>query len=677
MAFLYPSFLWALTALAIPIAIHLFQLRRFKRIDFPNVRFLQAVSQQTRARKKVQHWLVLLARCLALACLVLAFAQPYVPATGSTDPTGKQAVSIHLDDSWSMDATNENSRLLDQARKAAQDAVLAYDATTEFQVVTTRATGRQQLLIGRDEALDAVGQVQAGPFSRPLSKVLARQREALARSEAPRKRALVFTDLQRTTTDPENWTDDPMVRTVLVPLPGSDQANLSVDSAWFETPVRRTGQPEALHVRIRNYGERALVDVPLRLSVNGKQRALASFAVEADTHVDTVLRFTSDQAGPQWGTVSISDQPVTFDDELFLAWTVAPAINVLLIGGADAVSDEAITSVFSADSAFRLTSAALHDVRPEQVKTADLILVNALTEAPSGVAQVVADRVRQGASLALFPNAEDGSLLNNLLAPLMAGSFGARDTASVKVDAIDLRQPFYRDVFSDIPANVDLPVVRTRYRLSTPAGSDALLRLQDGKPFLVMVTSGRGSVYLGAAPLAESGGTFTRHALFVTSLLRMAELSRPMGGLYHTIGRDGEAVLDIVPQGDVVPHLIGPDGVDRVPALRRAGISPALLLDNEDLPTGSHTVVLGTDTVQRIALNASRGESDLGAWTIDELKSVLQQRGLTTFEVLDAEGEGLSVSLTALDHGTKYWTWFVVLALIFLILEVALLRLLK
>lgn len=677
MAFLYPSFLWALTALAIPIAIHLFQLRRFKRLDFPNVRFLQAVSQQTRARKKVQHWLVLLARCLALACLVLAFAQPYVPATGSTDPTGKQAVSINIDDSWSMDATNGNGRLLDQARKAAQDAVLAYDATTEFQVVTTRATGRQQLLIGRDEALDAVGQVQAGPFSRPLSKVLARQREALARSEAPRKRALVFADLQRTTTDPENWTDDPMVRTVLVPLPGSDQANLSVDSAWFDTPVRRTGQSEALHVRIRNYGERALVDVPLRLAVNGKQRALASFAVEADTHVDTVLRFTSDQAGPQWGTISISDQPVTFDDELHLAWTVAPAINVLLIGGADAKSDEAITSVFSADSAFRLTSAALHDVRPEQVKTADLILVNALTEAPSGVSQVVADRVRQGASLALFPNAEDGSLLNNLLAPMMAGTFGPRDTASLKVDAIDLRQPFYRDVFSDIPANVDLPVVRTRFRLSTPAGSDALLRLQDGKAFLVKVASGRGSVYLGAAPLSESGGTFTRHALFVTSLLRMAELSRPMGALYHTMGRDAEATLDVVPQGDAVPHLIGPDGVDRVPALRRSGGSPALLLDNEDLPTGSHTVVLGTDTVQRIAVNASRTESDLGAWPIDELKSVLQQRGLTTFEVLDAEGAGLSVSLTALDHGTKYWTWFVVLALLFLILEVALLRLLK
>ena len=55
MAFLFPSFLWALAALAIPVIIHLFQLRRFKRIEFPNVRFLQEVSQRTRSPKQVKH----------------------------------------------------------------------------------------------------------------------------------------------------------------------------------------------------------------------------------------------------------------------------------------------------------------------------------------------------------------------------------------------------------------------------------------------------------------------------------------------------------------------------------------------------------------------------------------------------------------------------------------------
>ncbi|MBL7954521.1 MAG: BatA domain-containing protein, partial [Flavobacteriales bacterium] len=116
MSFLHPAFLWALAALAIPVLIHLFQLRRFKRIDFPNVRFLAEVSQQTRARKKVQHWLVLLARLLALACLVLAFAQPYLPGAGGAVKAGQRAVSLYIDDSYSMDGRNAQGRLLDQAR---------------------------------------------------------------------------------------------------------------------------------------------------------------------------------------------------------------------------------------------------------------------------------------------------------------------------------------------------------------------------------------------------------------------------------------------------------------------------------------------------------------------------------------------------------------------------------
>jgi hypothetical protein len=152
------------------------------------VRFLAEISQQTRARKKVQHWLVLLARLLALACLVLAFAQPYLPSKSGAVQAGQRAVSLFLDDSFSMDGRNAQGRLLDQARKGAQDAVMAYSATDRFQVLTGQFGGKEQILLGRDEALDASAQAEVGPYSRLLSKVLLRQREALASSEARTKR---------------------------------------------------------------------------------------------------------------------------------------------------------------------------------------------------------------------------------------------------------------------------------------------------------------------------------------------------------------------------------------------------------------------------------------------------------------------------------------------------------
>ena len=79
MKFLYPQFLWALFAIAIPIIIHLFNFRRFKRVYFSNVALLKQVDLETKKSSKVRHLLVLLARILAITCLVLAFAQPYFP----------------------------------------------------------------------------------------------------------------------------------------------------------------------------------------------------------------------------------------------------------------------------------------------------------------------------------------------------------------------------------------------------------------------------------------------------------------------------------------------------------------------------------------------------------------------------------------------------------------------
>ena len=267
MSFLHPAFLWALTALAIPVLIHLFQLRRFKRIDFPNVRYLVEVTQQTRARRKIQHWLVLLARCLALASLILAFAQPYLPGPTGATQVGERAVSLFVDNSYSMDGQNSGGRMLDQARKQAQDAVMAFSAADRYQVLTGAFEGREQVLLGRDEALETIARIDVSSYSRPLSKVLLRQREALASSDAPVKRRILFTDLQRSITDVEAWTDDTLAPTVIVPLSPATPDNLSIDSAWFATPVRRAGQAETLHLRIRNHGEQDLQNVPIRLDI--------------------------------------------------------------------------------------------------------------------------------------------------------------------------------------------------------------------------------------------------------------------------------------------------------------------------------------------------------------------------------------------------------------------------
>src|SRR5689334_18408547 len=99
MSFLYPTFLWALLALAIPIIIHLFNFRKTTRIYFSNTRFLKQVKESTTAKRRLKHYLILLSRLLFLSLLVIAFAQPIIPAREQLG--SNRNIILYIDNSFS------------------------------------------------------------------------------------------------------------------------------------------------------------------------------------------------------------------------------------------------------------------------------------------------------------------------------------------------------------------------------------------------------------------------------------------------------------------------------------------------------------------------------------------------------------------------------------------------
>ena len=119
MIFANPLFLWGLLALAIPIAVHLFQFRRYKKVYFSNVERLNALQAESRRRSTLRRWMVLAMRCLAIIFLVLAFAQPTLPGKGLTLHSGSTAVSVYVDNSFSMEAGDDHGTLLERAKTQA------------------------------------------------------------------------------------------------------------------------------------------------------------------------------------------------------------------------------------------------------------------------------------------------------------------------------------------------------------------------------------------------------------------------------------------------------------------------------------------------------------------------------------------------------------------------------
>src|SRR5687768_1343216 len=159
MTFLDPSFLWALAALSIPILIHLFNFRKTTRILFSNNRFLRQVKEVTTAKRRLKHYLILASRILLLFFLVIAFAQPLIPAREQL-LNGKSIV-LYIDNSQSMTAQMEDkTRGLDAALRFAQNIVELFPSDTRYKIITNDFAPFSNSFKTKTEALDILTQIK-------------------------------------------------------------------------------------------------------------------------------------------------------------------------------------------------------------------------------------------------------------------------------------------------------------------------------------------------------------------------------------------------------------------------------------------------------------------------------------------------------------------------------------
>ena len=317
MQFLHPEILWALSAVTIPIIVHLFNFRKFRRVKFSNVAFLNEIKQQTQSKSRIKHLLILIARMLAITAVVFAFAQPFFPKEDAAVSDDAQAVSIFIDNSFSMEAENADGQLLELAKNKALEIAEVYAPTDQFQLLTCDFEGRHQRLVNQEEVIEWIEEVQVSPQARPLSEVMLRQRDALASSENARKSAYILSDLQRSTHDVETIRPDSTLAVRMVPSAVENAANVYIDSVWFDTPVRQLNQSERLNIRLRNTAETGLENIPIKLTIDGQQKALGSFAVQPGLVTDTALYFSHSEPGFKQARVSIDDHPIVFDDDFY------------------------------------------------------------------------------------------------------------------------------------------------------------------------------------------------------------------------------------------------------------------------------------------------------------------------------------------------------------------------
>jgi len=688
MSFTYPAFLFALSAIAIPIIIHLFNFRKFKTVYFSNIRFLKEVKQETQAKSKLKHLLVLAARILAITFLVFAFAQPFIPVENKKVVIGNKAVSIFIDNSFSMDAINKNGTLLDEAKKRAAEIVSAFKPTDRFQLLTNDFEGKHQRLVNKEEFLQLLDEIKISPASRTISEITTRQMDLLQHSGNDKKISFIISDFQKSIVNIDQIKNDTNITFNLVELKAAQKNNIYIDTCWFETPVRQFNQVEKLHVLIKNSSDNKLENNSIKLFINDIQKTPASFSVDKESETEVILSFASKETGLQHCRIELNDYPVTFDDKFYFSFQVAENIPVLCINssGTDVAKSESpyLNKLFGSDSLFILKNYPENKLDYSTLSTNKLIVLNELKTISSGLAMELKRFMSNGGSVLIFPNPQiDLNYYKEFLTSLNANYFQLLDTVKTKVDKINLDLYIYKDVFDNKTFNannLDLPIVSKHYSISknSHTNEEYLLKLQNGDIFLSKYNVDKGKLYLSSVPLQSDFSNFAKHAIFVPTLYKIGMYSQSTQPLFYTIGNDETIECTTLLTGDNVFHIRGLNNdFDIIPEHKVADAKTEILVNNQITNAGNFNLFAGKDLLTGVSFNYNRKESDLTCYTADELKEELLKNNFNNFSVLETGAKSLNQSLMEIEQGKKLWKLCIILTLLFLAVEGLLLRFMK
>jgi hypothetical protein len=678
MQFVYPSFLFALTAIAIPIIIHLFHFRIYKKILFSDLRFLKQVQEQNKSKQKLKDLLVLLSRILAILFLVLAFAQPYLPAANSLALKGTKSISIFIDNSFSMNNEGSEGILLESAKNKARAIVNSYGADDQFQILTHDFEGRHQRLVNKTDALTWIDEIKISPSSVSLSKITQRQKQALEKAGTDLRITYLISDFQQHMCDVGNILNDSGSSLNIIPLTANEQHNIAVDSVWLTSPVVQLNTAITLKARIRNYANQSAENIAVTLILNGQQKGLQNVTCDANESEDVSFIFTPTGNVLQQGEISILDHPITFDDRLYFSFTAISSYNVLCINGAE--PNTYIQKVFESDPSYKLTQVSQSQINYSVLANQQLIIVNEPQTLSSGLTLELKKYLAIGGQLLIIPPSTTTSLssLNTFLSDVQLPNYGLSLKQQVKVSSLNTQDALFKNVFQKLPQNMDFPSINQYYalQLSNTTKGRTLMELNNAQPFIWQAVSSKGNIVMLTTPLQTNWSNLPQHALYVPLMLKLGTGKPQAEPLYYTIGQSNWIPYHGTSTSDKIIRLWG-NGAELALQTNQRNGKTNLYLEQPLAKAGVYNIAPQNSQtpVQLVGLNFNRNESDMRIWPPKQMDAFVG--GLSRAKISNENTAVLQNTISNELNGTSFWRYCVWLTLVFVLIEILLLRLLK
>ncbi|MFS4491608.1 BatA domain-containing protein [Maribacter sp. 2308TA10-17] len=633
MQFKHPELLWALFLLLIPIFIHLFQLRRFQKTPFTNVKFLKKVVSESRRSNSLKKWLLLFTRMLLLAALIVAFAQPFIAEKNALQE--KETV-IYLDDSFSMQAKTNNSTLLEEA---VQNLIQSIPEDQTFSLLTNEKVFKNVTLKNiRNDLL------QLSPTSKQLklNEIYLKANTFFEAEKKSIKNLIVISDFQQSMALSKVDSTQTLEKH-LVSLAVDELENISIDSVYL-------GAMDGNNLELIAVLSSSVDTESTPVSLFNGEKLIAKTAATFNKNKQAEVSFTLPKNEVIQGKIEISDSGLSYDNQLFFNIDSKEKIKVLVIGNADS---NYLKRIFTTDE-FEFISVTLNALNYSDLNKQNLIILNELERIPNALATSLKSFTTNGGNLVITPGVKiDMNSYNSFLSNYNATSFVQRVNYERKITDISFSHPLYRNVFEKNVTNFQSPKVNQYFRLKTR--NPNVLSYQDKDPFLV----GSNGVFIFSASLSSENSNFKNSPLIVPTFYNMGVNSLKLPELYYTIGNNQKVdIATQLPKDHILKMT--KEGYEFIPQQKLFANKISLSFYENPVKDGIYSIYDQDNFYKNLSFNYSRSESDLSYMDISNLNASTKNESITAlFQQMQND-----------DTINALWKWFIILAVLFMLIEV-------
>ncbi|MFY0594684.1 BatA domain-containing protein [Roseivirga sp.] len=651
-----PSILFGLFAILIPIIIHLFNLRKVKKIEFSNTALLRKVQEETSSKRKPIELLILASRILAIICLVLTFARP-IYKSERNELSFQDEVLIYFDNSQSLSVKGDGDQTgFDKAYNLAQGIVNAYPEGTIFRFIENGYTNSVTTEFTEASLTDNLTELQQIGVGRSFDEVIQRKDGQNIEGDV-----YLVSDFQNTA-GLEKLRADTLSQYFLVPVTGNDYSNISIDTAFLQNTFLSGNVTNLLKVRFKR-NDKTTNSIGTKIYFEDQLSGTAQIDFKETLYAEHDFEIPLAEARLDKIRINIDDPGLAFDNDFYLTINQLDKVRVLEIYNGQ--SPTYLSSLFESNELFQFDRLSINALDNGVIAAADFIMINELNSLSNQLQTALKTAITNGKAVVVVPS-NDGSVSSFTGLGLSVRN----DTDEmIELDVPDYENPFFEGVFEENSPSLDMPSARTKYRLINEELS--YLSFRNGRSFLSKVVS-EGNLFFFASSFEATQTSFTNHAIFVPVMYKLALGSKvSLTNLYYYT--DSETIFFPIDRPDNTKvYSLRKNEEVIIPDQRQEESRLIMEIPKDLIEVGQYELLLEEELIGLISFNLPKQESDVKEVDFDVLEDLSRANNISILN--SASSSSIEKDLAASINGLPLWKYALLVGLLFLFVEIILIR---